>query len=338
VGPLCWLLAAAACWPATASEGRPPEKLPDIIEVISSATLEETPEAINVSPRISVDSHGGFIVADPSENQIRVYETDGRLRTFFGRRGEGPGEFNRVSKAVRLPDGRIGAADIAGRLTIFDSAGATISGSYNLPLYPVYDLAVVDDSLIAITGRINGSADSPLVHLWNVPAGALVRSFFHPKPPTPEMASAYGFAGAAAVAIRGDTAAVVFALSDTLYLYTLQGVPVARRPLSLAGFRRMTRSMPDDPSQRALQEWLESFSAINQVFMSANGTTYVQYFDMHNLDRSWTVAGYGSGGAKVFEIPGSPMLLAVDPADSRFVFSKPGSDTANELIFARLRP
>ena len=66
---------------------------------------------------LSFDASGNLYIADLSgkELEILVVDAGGELVTRFGRRGGGPGEFGRATKAFALPDGRIVVAD-GGRL------------------------------------------------------------------------------------------------------------------------------------------------------------------------------------------------------------------------------
>lgn len=334
-----WAVLLAVCSPAARGVATPDDAtFASVLQVTDTVVLRERSEVITVSPRISFDTDGGYIVADPSENQVRLYQRTGHLTGFFGRRGKGPGEFDRLTRALRNSDGSVLAVDMGGRLTIFDSVGARVLGTESLPLFPVYDMALVDDSIVAVTGRVQGRADSPLVHLWDVRNARLVRSFFQRPAPSARFVSAYTFAGGADIAVRGDTAAVVFALSDTVHLFLLNGTPLARHAVRSHVFRHLAAPMPDDPSTRALQRWMESFSTVNQVFWGADGNLYLQFFDLRGYDRAWSIASLSSRGEKRFELSNAPMLLAVGDADSSFVFARPGSEAPNELAIARVRP
>src|SRR5215218_1848946 len=76
----------------------------DVVEWRGNIRLEENQRTINVSPRVVLDRNGTFLVADGVEQQVRFYDTDGRLRGTFGRRGRGPGEFTHIGGVQRLND------------------------------------------------------------------------------------------------------------------------------------------------------------------------------------------------------------------------------------------
>src|SRR5688500_16227613 len=65
-------------------------------------TLEENDHVVNVLIRATPDPRGGYLVSDEQENQLRRYDTQGRLLLSVGRRGSGPREFTGLNRAVRL--------------------------------------------------------------------------------------------------------------------------------------------------------------------------------------------------------------------------------------------
>jgi WD40 repeat protein len=308
----------------------------DVIEWQDSIRLEETPDVINVSPHVNLDPLGGFIVADRREAQVRFYSPSGSLAGHVGRRGKGPGEFERPVAAVRLTSNEILAADMSGRITLFDSSGRNVVRTQRVPLSPVYDLAVANDSLVVFTGRIVGAETTPLVHLWNVRTGEIVRSFFQPLPPFPELAAAYAFTGFADVAVRGDTVAVGFALSDTLRFYNLQGRELKRSAIPFRGFRPLREPMPPSDQQEGIARWVETFSSLAQIHWTAQGTLLIQYFDMAGHEPQWRLVGLRGDGTKLFELLESPRLLAVTP-DTSLVFANPSHDELNSWLVGRLR-
>ena len=62
--------------------------------------LEENDRVLNVQVHMSLDPRGGFLVADAAENQIRRYDRNGKLLAHFARKGEGPGEFSVLLRAL----------------------------------------------------------------------------------------------------------------------------------------------------------------------------------------------------------------------------------------------
>ncbi len=327
----------SGCSSAVPGSGQPPlSAVEEVIEWGRSVELEETADVINVSPHVNVDPRGGYIVADRREAQVRLYTPSGSLAARFGRRGHGPGEFERVVAAVRLASNEILAADMSGRVTFFDSTGSNALRTQRLPLSPLYDLAVYDDSLVLLTGQITGEEGSPLVHVWNARSGEVLRSFFRPTPSSPDMARAYAFTGFADVAVRRGTIAVSFALSDTLRFYDIQGRELRQRAIPFRGFRPLRKAMPESDQREAIASWVEEFSSISQIHWSADGTLFVQYFDMDGHEPRWRLAALQEPANLLFELVDSPHLLAIT-ADDSLVFADPSRDGFDTWLIGRLK-
>jgi len=70
---------------------------------------------------------GAIYVLDPGNYRVAIFDAKGKLKTTFGRRGQGPGEFDEPFAMARDPKGRIHVFDTgAKRRTIFDAAGQVV--------------------------------------------------------------------------------------------------------------------------------------------------------------------------------------------------------------------
>jgi hypothetical protein len=310
----------------------------DALRITREVKLDERGEVVNVTPRVVVDPHGGYIVADPSESQIRLYTSEGRLRRWFGRRGAGPGEFEHLAAAVRGPDGELLAFEINGRLTVFDSTGSTVLRIQQTRIAPLYHAVLTaggDEAII--TGRLSGGNSSPLVHLYDLRRGSIIRSFFTPRPPRREFEGAYRFSGFSDAVVQHDTVAVLFALSDTLYLFGLDGKARGKISLPFSGFRPIRKPMPVNESPLQFRRWVESFSTASHLYWQPNGTLLVQFFDTYDTQPQWRLLGLRSNGTPLFEIKDSPKLLALSPSSDSLIFVKPGSDLPNVWSIAEVK-
>lgn len=298
--------------------------------------LQEPVGVINVSPRVVPDRDGGFIVADAREGQIRIYSRSGYLEHRFGKHGNGPGEFGRIAAAGRLPSGLLVAADMGGEVTVFDSVGGRVLRTIRTPLAPLYNLTVIDDRRVALTGRVGGVLNSYLVHILDLQNGTIVRSFFRAPRPPRGFEAAYAFTGFADVAVCRDTAAVVWGLADTVYLFRLDGVPTGKVAMRSEHFRMLDEPLPTRASPARFVRWTESFSSTSRVFWSGKGFL-VEYFDMVGHEPRWSLIHLARDGTVLFEIPDIPKLLTPTPADSGLVFIKPGSELPNIWSIAYTR-
>jgi len=82
-------------------------------------------EAFGLIRGVEVMSDGGLLVADRDPPLLRRFGPDGRAVNSFGRRGEGPGEFQFISGVAAFGDGGILVADMMSpRVTHLDATGA----------------------------------------------------------------------------------------------------------------------------------------------------------------------------------------------------------------------
>jgi len=336
---LVCIAAAAFVWarPRRAAPGSAPATAGSFDQHIRrerDIQLAESPSVLSVNPRVEVDRLGGFLVADASEAQVRRYGPGGNLLWAFGRKGRGPGEFLRLSTALRTRGDSILAAEISGRISIIDPAGSGLVRLRQTELGPLYDGTVVGDSLVVFAAREGGGMDTPLLHVWSVASDSVVSSFFHTPAAPRGLESAYAFAGTADVAARGDTLAAVFALTDTVFLFDLRGRLLERVPLPFAKFRRPTEPMPKMASIDEYRRWASGFSAISQVHWLTDGSFMIQYFDTDGMTPKWRLLHVTRAGERRFEVVDSPQLLAVSRADDSLYFVTPDAETPAFLTAA----
>lgn len=300
--------------------------------------MEENDRVINVTPRVTPDPQGGFLVADAREAQVRRYAVNGDLQRVIGRKGSGPGEFRQLSSVHRLPDGRIVAAEMGGKVSVFDDDGEKLLHARQAPVAPLYDADVLDGRHLLLAGRRVGTGGTALVHVYDVETGAVTRGFFGIPRHEPELAGGHAFAGTVDVAARGDTVATVFALSDSIYLFGRTGAELGRIAIPFERFRRLSRPMPTSGATvEAFRAWSETFSAISHLYWLRDGSFLVQYFDMQGVEPRWRLLHMDRTGRRLFEGVDTPKLLAAGGAADELVFVHPAAEAPNVWVSARLR-
>ncbi len=338
---------AAAAWlqrqgggpPAPPSSAVAPTNLAAFLDWGVPVEMEENDRVINVTPHVAVDPRGGFLVADAREAQVRLYGADGDLRRVIGRKGNGPGEFRHLSAVRRLPDGRIAATEMSGKVSVFDADGKALLRARQAPVAPLYDADVLDARHLVLAGRRAGTGGTSLVHVYDVETGAVTGTFF-PIPRHPaELAGGYALAGTADAVVRGDTVAAVFALSDSVYLFDARsGTELGRIAIPFRHFRRLTRPMPASGATiEAFRAWGETFSAIGHLHWLRDGSFLVQYYDVRGVEPQWRLLHMDRAGRRLFEGVDTPKLLAAGGASDELVFVHPAADAPNVWVSARLR-
>lgn len=301
--------------------------------------LQENEQTVNVIVRAEVDPLGGFLIADEQEGFGRRYDAQGRLLGQFARKGSGPGEFLNLLRVLRLPDGTLAAFDIFNKVAFFDSAGGRVLRTARTPVAPLHSVALLNDSVLVLGGqRSDVAQDERRIHLWNFRSDSLLASFFAPSLPTRAHGLAAGSAGWVGVDRRGDTLAVVFSLSDTLYLMRTDGTMLERVPVPTRAFRRLDpgRPLPDARGGIvAAREWFGSFSLMSDVFWMGD-TFVVQFQDRKGPQPHWRLVGMKRDGKQTFEAVDTPNLLAADRSSGLLYFVSPESATPNVWRAARL--
>lgn len=326
-----------ACTSLSVGASRGTAQLDEVIRWGEPLLLEDRhPTVITVLPVLSFEPAGTLLISDRSEQFVRRYRQDGRLIVQFGGEGDGPAEYRAVAGAARLGE-RIYAADRSGKVTVSRLDG-TLVGTHTLPLSPVYEIQRFDDGTLIVAGRNPNSSETPLIHLWDVERQELTASFFSVPAHPARLAGAYEYAGIPNFAVHGDTVAVSFALSDTLYRFTRSGQPLDKLPLPLRTYRRLTQPPPPPPDERAQVAWLESFSRISQIFATPNGSYLVQFFDRSGAETRWNLLHVTRSGQPQFELRDSPRLIGVSPATGQLVFKDPQSLEPNRWVLASFAP
>ena len=308
----------------------------DELVVVREIELAESQAVMNVTPRVKLDPRVGSWWPTPARHRSGGIPPTAPVLSDFGRKGRGPGEFLRLSAALRADRNAIVAVEINGRISRFDSAGHLAGSTRQTPLGPVYNATLADDSLLVLAGRLGGRGDTPLLHVWSLRRDTLLRSFFRPPAPPNGMEGTYAFAGTADVTARGDTLAAVFALTDTVYLFDSRGRTLEKIAIPFRGFRRPSERMPVRASIDEYRLWASHFSAISQVFWQSDGSFLVQYFDTNGVEPEPAPAANDTARRAALRSEGQPAAARGGGFRPGNVLPAPRGGTPSSWVVARL--
>ncbi|MCY3566571.1 MAG: 6-bladed beta-propeller [Gammaproteobacteria bacterium] len=308
----------------------------EAFDVVSSLTLEETDAVVTVAPRITADRTGELLVADPQEGQVRIYDRDGSLKAVLGRRGGGPGEFQRPMSARRTTDRRIVVADpMLSRVTFLSGTADSLT-TVTSPVRMLVDVQDLGDGRFLFAGP--GAGDGPahrFLHIWDAETGRVERSFLPMGVPEQDRDVAASFAGVSVV-LEADTIWAVWALSDTLYKFNSGGELLGLLPLPLA--RQMGPLPTIDDLVAGYAEMgaaLGSITQVGDVFITEGGDFVIQSVQSRGLTFECDLVIMDRFGQPQLQLIGSPRLFLVD--GDLYYFDDPATLLPNRLLVVRRR-
>ena len=191
--------------------------LEEVFAVESVITLGENPADSIAEIGVFVERrNGGYVMGDRFLPRVRTYDEEGRLEAAFGRFGDGPFEFRRITAVAEMPAGEIVAVDAArGRATYM--SGSLVPDTFaTFPSVPLDARALGPDLLVRMyaAGR-DRFGHPPLLHrmtpaevVWSsyeLPFSLAERPYWSSFAPFP-------------IAVSGDT---TFAMSGVRYPVTV---------------------------------------------------------------------------------------------------------------------
>lgn len=233
----------------------------DLFTVVDTLVLEERDEALNAAPSLRRDPAGGWLVSDRQENQVRVYDADGRLLHWFGREGRGPGEFDDLAGAVRMPSGDIVTVADDGRIAVWSPEGM-FRRQFRVEARGVTDVALVPPDtvvFVSVPMLARSSASAPVLHVVHIGSDTALAHVFEPVI-APGAASAWVTVhGASLTRLSTGAHLLTLPMADTLYEIS------AFLPLATTRIRRTTE-IDGSPT-------LQAYDPSTDLYVFADPTT-----------------------------------------------------------------
>jgi hypothetical protein len=311
-------------------------KFEDVFEWVRSVELEHTEQALVVDPRVQADPLGGWLVFDPAEGQVRLHDRDGRLKAYFGRRGEGPGEFTNVAGVLRTASGDVVTVDMSGRFARWSADGSKMLHEFRVPLNRISGVEVVGhDSVLVLTPPLfaRGSSSGPVLHVIDLARRELVRSFYEPMIPENARTAWSSFIGGN-IAVSDGVIGVTVPLLDSLLLLSNVAGAIARIPLGVLGDNA---DIPDGRADlEAFMEWTEQVKVVGLVRATPDGWLVPVLPVGPKRDAVDLLVFPRAGGRQVL-VRDAPAAVGTDRA-GEFVFDDPERLEPQYLRTARIRP
>ena len=310
----------------------------DPIGIIGGAATEHRPgHALYLVRAGLLLPSGRVVLATEGSQSLLYYRADGAFLGDVGRRGGGPGEFERLRSVHSLGADRVAAWDPAPRrITVFDSAGATVGTSTidaydEAPggFYPLDLHAIGGQTFVLVHEAIRGGRP-PQEHwrdsryLTVLDRSGTPQTTVGPVPGT-EFYNGFPAPGGSLFSVAGGDSAFYVGYGRGAYLteYALDGTPVRR--LLLPVERREI-----DASERTDIAVVDSSRAYNTLTSGSDGSLWVR-LEAPGTDARWLVIDPVRRVARPVTLLEDLRLLDADVAAGRILLQL-RDDTDREIV------
>lgn len=218
-----------------------------VLVPIDSVTLVENDRSYVAEPGdMAIAPDGTFLIADRFVKQVHAFDREGGFVGKIGQRGEGPGEFMNPGFLALDGDSLLYAVDTS-EIEVFDLRTFSPVRSYRVPRTP---------GIIAVSaGRLFAGYADP-EQLGSIARISGDSAQFRVTGPFPELLrneALFPMFNPVALALKGDTAATAYVVTDHVYLSDVGGrvldsiqVPAMRRHgVDPAVLRRFAKNVTD---------------------------------------------------------------------------------------------
>lgn len=316
----------------------PPTSIDDLVEWLEPLVLAETAETPFVDPRLIMDPAGGFLVVDRPVAQVRVYRPDGSLVLWFGREGDGPGEFRDLRGVIRLPEGQFSTVDFTGRVALWNRDGQLLR-DHRPPIAGLMGLSLVGGSRVAIVSapiyERPESGHIPWVRFFDLDrseAGAEVLSL-----PGESLQLAASMQGQLNPTL-GRRFALTWSMLDSLWIVDLDH-PTRRRAIQIdSGLLRANSPAVDRVADReGFIDWMVTSTFVSAAFPAPDGGWLITLWRPRRGGESeWGLLHMDDTGRTSWELHSTPRLVATDPEEGVLYFAEPTGLAPNRFNRARL--
>lgn len=235
----------------------------EMFRLVQEITPEQSPESpiALVSGASWDDAH--IAIADVSESNVKLFDSQGSRLATVGRRGEGPGEFLQP-RYPQLMGGHLFVADAGlGRVSVWTSAG-DLDRQIETGIGYVSDFAVTPDGRLVFAGAGFGDSQSAMgvyaadgtLLAHGLGTNDVLPADADPDLPWRNMRQTF-------FAVANDTAWAVSTISDSIWAVPLnrEDLQPESHRLAIPGY--VAPAPPENPlrSPRDLMEWGNSFHA-----------------------------------------------------------------------------
>ncbi len=310
------------------------QQFDDVFSVYDTLELEEPRGVLSVAPMVSLDSGGGFLVADAAEHQVRVYSPQGKLREVFGEGTARVDSIKSPGRALRLPGGDILVVNLAGPLTILPARQEEPSRFIPRSLRTARHAEILNDHEVLLVGSDTNPVAATLFRL-DLANGQYSEKYLAPPAHLDKWVTT--FMSAVRTSRWGNRIAAVHMLSDTLVIFDLAGREQKRVPIPIDPFMAPEGPLPDVTTAAEQHAWMAQFTMVMNLFWIEDNKLIVQWAKglENGLDADMGILQMDTTGVRAWAIAPSPTLVAV--RGEEFFFRNPRNHEPNRWWVAKRR-
>ncbi|MDZ7805978.1 MAG: 6-bladed beta-propeller [Gracilimonas sp.] len=145
---------------------------------IDTLVLEESEEVL-LSGDIQIQNvkDDTILVVDKAQSHVLIYNRNGELLTFWGRKGNGPGDLNQPTSALKLPNGNILVTEFSGRVTKFSPSGEVVD-IVSMKINRLNKSLLLPNGKVLLTGINYTAKDHYLLYLFDPKYMTVEKKFF----------------------------------------------------------------------------------------------------------------------------------------------------------------
>lgn len=302
------------------------------IEITDTLTLEENNEVILGSPRFQERSGNEILVVDQETHRVLVYDIDGKLLTYFGRYGRGPGDLEKPTSVVKLSTGEYLVSEFKGRISKFDATGKfqTVTDT-GIPR--LNGLKMLPNGVVLLIGGMTTPDDHYLLHFFDPLTMEVEKAFFQlPVDPAEYGMQPLTLAESSYAVVCQDKIVAVHAMLPKLFYFDLNGDSFNEVRIDTELFTGMEKhKMSSNPTR--MMEIYGSASWLSGLHCLNNGSVLVQFYqNLKMKGNPLVVILIDKHGNVLNEATEAPEIkFSVRGTDTVYV-KDPESDLLNSLI------
>ena len=325
---LTFIVLLTASLAAVPRSTRAQTRIDDVVEWLDPLILEETRDALNARPRLAIDPEGGYLVTDQLGAQVRVYDAEGSLLLYFGRDGDGPGEFRRLQGVARLSSGEFCTVDFYGRLAIWSPSGELIN-DFRLPIRGAMGVAAVAGSkVVVVTAPVAARPDSmdvPWVRIIDLDGMIIGDELLSLPLSEDNLLTASSVMGQLNPTL-GSRFGITWSVFDSLWVVDLEKPGIIKAfQLESSVLGLNTRWVDRSIDREGFVEWMLAATFPGAVFAAPGGgwlVSLVRFGRRDGDDSPFGLLRVDENGQRVWEIVASPRLVATDPTAGVLYFEE----------------